>query len=54
VFHRKRAAPDFFGVNVLCLEGFDAAPVPIRATEGASMSVEDPAGRPDWPGPRGA
>lgn len=25
VFHRKRAAPDHFGVNVFCLEHFDAA-----------------------------
>ena len=23
-FHRKRVTPDFFGVNVACLEGFDA------------------------------
>ena len=52
VFHRKRAAPDHFGVNVFCLEGFDAASVPVRATEGANMSIEDPDARPDWPGPR--
>jgi hypothetical protein len=52
VFHRKRAAPDHFGVNVFCLEGFDVASVPRRATEGASMTVEDPAARPEWPGPR--
>lgn len=25
VFHRKRAAPDHFGVNVHCLEGIDPA-----------------------------
>jgi hypothetical protein len=54
VFHRKRAAPDHFGVNVFCLDGFDPASVPIRATEGVGMSVEDPAARPDWPGPRPA
>jgi hypothetical protein len=24
VFHRKRAAPDHFGVNVFCLENFDS------------------------------
>jgi hypothetical protein len=52
VFHRKRAAPDHFGINVFCLEGFDPATVPVRATEGASMTVEDPAARPEWPGPR--
>jgi hypothetical protein len=52
VFHRKRAAPDHFGVNVLCLEGFDRAAIPVRATEGANMTVVDPAARADWPGPR--
>lgn len=52
VFHRKRAAPDHFGVNVFCLAGFDPASVPLRATEGANMSIEDHDARPDWPGPR--
>jgi hypothetical protein len=52
VFHRKRAAPDHFGVNVFCLEDFDLRSIPIRATEGANMSVEDPTARPEWPGPR--
>jgi len=51
-FHRKRAAPDHYGVNVFCLDGFDAASIPVRATEGIGMSVEDPAARPEWPGPR--
>jgi len=52
VFHRKRAAPDHLGVNVFCLENFDAAQLPIRATDGARMTIEDPAANPDWPGPR--
>ena len=52
VFHRKRAAPDHYGVNVFCLEGFDPASVPVRATEGVGMSIVDPGARPDWPGPR--
>ncbi len=52
VFHRKRAAPDHFGVTVFCLDGFDAAAVPVRATEGANMTVVDAAPRPEWPGPR--
>ena len=52
VFHRKRAAPGHFGVNVFCLEGFDVAAVPVRATEGANMTIEDPAAHPAWPGPR--
>jgi hypothetical protein len=52
VFHRKRAAPDHFGINVFCLENFDRASVPVRATEGLNMTVEDPAARAEWPGPR--
>jgi len=53
-FHRKRAQPDHYGVNVFCLDGFDPAAVPIRATEGASMSVKPEGARPVWPGPRDA
>ncbi len=52
VFHRKRAAPDHFGVNAFCLEGFDRSSVPLRATEGANMTIEDPEARVQWPGPR--
>jgi len=52
VFHRKRAAPDHFGVNALCLDGFDVRSVPVRATSGADMTVDDPGARAEWPGPR--
>jgi hypothetical protein len=52
VFHRKRAAPDHFGVNVFCLDAFDPASVTLRPTEGANMTVVDPRARPQWPGPR--
>ncbi len=52
VFHRKRSAPDHFGVNVFCLDDFDVRSIPVRATEGANMTVEDPAARSEWPGPR--
>ena len=52
VFHRKRAAPDHFGVNAFCLENFDLHALPIRATEGANMTVEDLNARAQWPGPR--
>ena len=38
-FHRKRAAPDSFGVNVFCLEGFDPTALPVRRTDGATMSL---------------
>jgi hypothetical protein len=36
-FHRKRITPDFFGVNVFCLENFDPAGIPVRATVGKAM-----------------
>jgi hypothetical protein len=36
-FHRKRVSPDYYGVNVFCLEDFDATNIPIRATVGAGM-----------------
>jgi hypothetical protein len=50
-FHRKRSAPDQYGVNVFCLEGFDVAAVPIRHADGITMTVApDAAGK--WPGPR--
>lgn len=51
-FHRKRAVPEFFGVNLFCLDGFDSSLLPIRATDGANMSVEAAGARAEWPGPR--
>lgn len=36
-FHRKRVTPDYFGINVHCLEGFDENGIPVRATLGAAM-----------------
>ena len=36
-FHRKRVTPDYLGINVFCLDGFDAAGIPVRATVGAAM-----------------
>src|SRR5580698_4066018 len=29
VFHRKRSAPDHFGINVFCLDDFDAGALPV-------------------------
>ena len=52
VFHRKRAMPDHFGVNAFCPQGFDVGSVPVRATEGANMTIEIADPNPDWPGPR--
>lgn len=37
-FHRKRVTPDFYGVNVFCLEDFDRTGIPVRATDGAGMA----------------
>ncbi len=38
-FHRKRAAPDHYGVNVHCLAGADLSRVPVRRVDGLTMSV---------------
>lgn len=35
-FHRRRIAPDHYGVNVFCLEGFDPAGIPVRQADGAA------------------
>lgn len=37
-FHRKRVTPDHYGINVFCLEDFDPAGIPVRATVGAGMA----------------
>lgn len=50
-FHRKRTAPDHFGINVF-LEGFDPASVPVRATEGIGLTVAGAGARAEWTGPR--
>jgi hypothetical protein len=52
VFHRKRAAPDHFGVNVFCLDNFDVSSITVHPTMGANMSIVDPEARSVWPGPR--
>jgi hypothetical protein len=36
-FHRKRTAPDHYGVNVFCLEHFSPEGIPVRATDGIGM-----------------
>lgn len=37
-FHRKRVTPDFFGINVYCLETTDTNDVPIVQVDGKTMS----------------
>ena len=36
-FHRKRVTPDYFGVNINCLEGFDPKGITVRETNGKNM-----------------
>jgi hypothetical protein len=36
-FHRKRVTPEYYGINVFCLEDFDPKGIPVRATAGAAM-----------------
>ncbi len=51
-FHKKRSKPDHYGVNVMCLDGFDPFSVPVDAAVGRQMSVRKDGARPEWPGPR--
>lgn len=51
-FHRKRSAPEHYGVNVFCLDGFNPSSVPVRPTDGKDMTLEGADPRPEWPGPR--
>ena len=36
-FHRKRTAPDSYGINVFCLEGFDPSGCPVRNSQGSAL-----------------
>lgn len=51
-FHRKRAQPDFFGINIYCLDDFDSSSIPIQPTEGENMTLKSSGARHVWPGPR--
>ncbi|MBV8679945.1 MAG: GFA family protein [Aquitalea sp.] len=53
-FHRKRAMPDHYGVNIHCLDDFDYRHLPVCAAEGANMSLHGDSLRDVWPGPREA
>ena len=37
-FHRKRVTPDYYGVNVFCLERVELAGIPVRETCGSCMT----------------
>jgi hypothetical protein len=45
-FHRKRSMPDHYGVNVRCLEGFEADELAVRRADGKTMTLveENPVG----------
>ncbi|MCA8900716.1 MAG: GFA family protein [Hyphomonas sp.] len=51
-FHKKRAMPDHYGINVHCLDGFDASALTVRAAEGKGMTVNPEGARDTWLGPR--
>jgi hypothetical protein len=53
-FHKKRAMPDHYGINVNCLHGFDPAGIVVRQAEGKGMSLKPDDARDAWPGPREA
>ena len=52
VFHRKRALPDHYEVNVHCLHDLDRTQIPIVQLDGVSMSLVADGAAPHWPGPR--
>ena len=41
-FHRKRAQPDHYGVNVYCLDDVDLSGIPVVEVDGLTMSVGPP------------
>ena len=51
-FHRKRAMPDYYGINLNCLKGFDASALQVRQAEGKGMTVNPDGARDVWSGPR--
>jgi hypothetical protein len=51
-FHRKRSEPDYYGINVYCLDDLDISTIDVRETTGANMTVECASPRTQWLGPR--
>ena len=41
-FHRKRVTPDYFGINVHCLDDVDISDIPVVGVDGVSMSMDPP------------
>lgn len=40
-FHRRRTDPRSYAVNAFCLDDADLERLPVRATDGKSLSVDD-------------
>ncbi len=53
-FHRKRAMPDHYGINLHCLNGFDPSALAVRQAEGQNMTVRQAGAREIWTGPKEA
>jgi hypothetical protein len=51
-FHKKRSMPDYYGVNLACLEDFDLTGQPVRKADGKDMTVVAANPRRQWTGPR--
>lgn len=51
-FHKKRSEPNHYSINVRCLDDFAADDVPIRSTDGVTMTVIPQGAQNEWPGPR--
>lgn len=51
-FHRKRAMPNHYGINVRCLEEFDADAAAIRRADGKTMTLVEENKAAGWSGPR--
>jgi hypothetical protein len=51
-FHRKRSMPNHYGVNVRCLEGFDASAIPVRRANGRTMTLVEENAAGGWSGPK--
>ncbi len=52
-FHKKRSAPDHYGINVHCIDDLSCDNIAIRASEGVGMSLECDQPRSVWSGPKG-
>jgi hypothetical protein len=50
-FHKKRSMPDHYGVNVRCLDNFDAEGRPVRRADGKTMTLAPGEGQPSRTGP---